>query len=306
MTTPDKARDTRVLLPWPGVLAGMLLWALDMVLSWLPSRSSQRAQWLIWGVGGSFYGPDARLGSFTPFLDKWTHGSLYWENFLATQGRTLAVLPSVLASLPCADLGEHPKPHHSLPSWAERNRYVLRYSTGTDLTLDHQADFLRSVDFETLHSAKNLVGVDTRVRDGGDPDGDLLPMVVSQPWPTLASLTKAASEHMPDIYDHVVLMDDHHRALGPDGILSPGQQEIDHGRRIGKSVWRGLEFSTSERAKPISHGHTTADARRALQLVKQALAQGPALRGIVIHHAGTYLRWLREHRAEHSPLVFQP
>ncbi|MEI7785712.1 MAG: hypothetical protein WCK08_15090 [Betaproteobacteria bacterium] len=121
-----------------------------------------------------------------------------------------------------------------------------------------------------------------------------------------AGVTKAASEHMQDIYDHVVLMDYRNRALGPDGILSHGQQEIAYGRRIGKSVWLGLEFSPNEMAKLTFHGQTIDHARRELRLVKQALANEPAFGGIVIHHYGTYLRWLREHRAEHAPIVFKP
>jgi len=121
-----------------------------------------------------------------------------------------------------------------------------------------------------------------------------------------AGVTKAASEHMQDIYDHVVLMDYRNRALGPDGILSHGEQEIAYGRRIGKSVWLGLEFSPNEMAKLTFDGQTIAHARRELRLVKQALAREPAFGGIVIHHYGTYLRWLREHGAEHSPIVFQP
>ncbi len=51
MITPVKARDPRVLLPWPGLLAGML--ALAMVLSWLLSRSPQRTQLMIGDLGGT-------------------------------------------------------------------------------------------------------------------------------------------------------------------------------------------------------------------------------------------------------------
>ncbi|MEI7785711.1 MAG: LTA synthase family protein [Betaproteobacteria bacterium] len=154
---------------------------------------------IVEGLGRSFSGPDARLGSFTPFLDELAQGSLYWENFLAPQGRTFGVLPSVLSSLPFADHGEHPKPHHNLPSWLKRNGYALRYFTGTDLTFDHQGDFLRSVGFESLHSDKDLVGVGTRIGEWGYPDGDLLSMVLSQPWPTQPSLTlvQTMSMHSP-------------------------------------------------------------------------------------------------------------
>ena len=59
-------------------------------------------------------------------------------------------------------------------------------------------------------------------------------------------------------------------------------------------------------AKLTFDGQTLAHARRELRLVKQALAQEPAFGGIVIHHDGTYLRWLRARRAEHAPIVSKP
>jgi phosphoglycerol transferase MdoB-like AlkP superfamily enzyme len=60
---------------------------------------------LVEGLGRSFSGPNARLGSFTPFLDELSAKSLYWENFLSTQGRTFGALPSILASLPYGEKG---------------------------------------------------------------------------------------------------------------------------------------------------------------------------------------------------------
>jgi uncharacterized sulfatase len=43
--------------------------------------------------------------AFTPFLDELSGKSLYWANFLATQGRTFGALPSILGSLPYAEKG---------------------------------------------------------------------------------------------------------------------------------------------------------------------------------------------------------
>src|SRR5207244_551693 len=57
------------------------------------------------GLGRAFSGPNAYLGSFTPFLDELAGQSLYFENFLASQGRTFASLPSILGSLPFAEQG---------------------------------------------------------------------------------------------------------------------------------------------------------------------------------------------------------
>ncbi len=66
---------------------------------------------LVEGLGRAFTGPNAYLGSFTPFVDSLAQQSLYWENFLSEGGRTFAVLPSILGSLPFgqqgfADLGK--------------------------------------------------------------------------------------------------------------------------------------------------------------------------------------------------------
>jgi phosphoglycerol transferase MdoB-like AlkP superfamily enzyme len=99
------------------------------------------------GLGRAFSGPDAYLGSFTPFLDELARKSLYFENFLASQGRTFASLPSILGSLPFADQGFNsfgrsaPK-HLTLLSILKRNGYRTRFFCGTRLDFDNQGDFL--------------------------------------------------------------------------------------------------------------------------------------------------------------------
>ena len=60
---------------------------------------------IVESLGRAYSGPDAYLGSFTPFLDSLIQKSLYWENCLSTSGRTYQVLPSTLASLPFGDHG---------------------------------------------------------------------------------------------------------------------------------------------------------------------------------------------------------
>ena len=57
------------------------------------------------GLGRAFTNEGAYLGNFTPFLDSLSKQSLYWDNFLSAGGRTFAVLPSVLGSLPFARQG---------------------------------------------------------------------------------------------------------------------------------------------------------------------------------------------------------
>ncbi len=90
------------------------------------------------GLGRSFSGPQARLGSFTPFLDELAARSIYWENFLATQGRTFAVLPSVVGSLPFGPHGSRPLTHDSLLSVLKTQGYALRYFMGSNLAFDQQ------------------------------------------------------------------------------------------------------------------------------------------------------------------------
>ncbi|MDB5153327.1 MAG: phosphoglycerol transferase, partial [Mucilaginibacter sp.] len=57
------------------------------------------------GLGRAFTNEGAYLGNFTPFIDSLSGKSLYWKNFLSEGGRTFAVLPSILGSLPFAKNG---------------------------------------------------------------------------------------------------------------------------------------------------------------------------------------------------------
>lgn len=103
---------------------------------------------LVEGLGKAFSGPNAYLGSFTPFLDDLSRKSLYWENFLASQGRTFAALPSILASLPYADkgfsdLGQRMPKHLSLMSILKHNGYRLKFYFGSDLDFDNERLFLQ-------------------------------------------------------------------------------------------------------------------------------------------------------------------
>ncbi|MEK6672541.1 MAG: LTA synthase family protein, partial [Nitrospirota bacterium] len=114
---------------------------------------------LVEGLGKAFSGPNAYLGSFTPFLDDLAGKSLYWENFLASQGRTFAALPSVLASLPFADkgfsdLGQRMPKHLSLMSILKHSGYRTRYYSGSDLDFDNERFFLKQQGVDIL------IGVD--------------------------------------------------------------------------------------------------------------------------------------------------
>ncbi|HYM92575.1 MAG TPA: LTA synthase family protein, partial [Chitinophagaceae bacterium] len=88
------------------------------------------------------------LGNFTPFLDSLSKQSLYWKNFLSEGGRTFAVLPSLLGSLPFAksgfcDLGENMPSHLSLLSLARHNGYHTAFFYGGDSKFDNMSLFLK-------------------------------------------------------------------------------------------------------------------------------------------------------------------
>lgn len=107
-----------------------------------------------------------------------------------------------------------------------------------------------------------------------------------------AGQTKPASEHLQDIYDHVVLMDYRDHAHGPDGILSHAQDELAYGRKIGKRVMLGIETSDSEIRKLSFFHKRPAQMEQELALVRQALQDEPAFAGFVIHHYSSYRQWL--------------
>jgi len=109
---------------------------------------------------------------------------------------------------------------------------------------------------------------------------------------THAGRRKPASEHLQDIYDHVVLMDYRDHAHGPDGILSHAQDEIAYGRKIGKRVMLGVETAPNDIRK-LSFNHLRpAQMAHELQLVTQALSGEAAFAGFVVHHYGSYRHWL--------------
>ena len=100
------------------------------------------------GLGRAFSGPKAYLGSFTPFLDELAGKSIYFENFLAAQGRTFAALPSILGSLPFGETGfsdlENQMPEfESLISIANKNGYESSYYGGFEMNFDHQGLFMK-------------------------------------------------------------------------------------------------------------------------------------------------------------------
>ena len=99
------------------------------------------------GLGRAFSNRGAYLGSFTPFLDSLSTKSLYWPNFLSNGGRTFAVLPSILGSLPFAETGfmemQQDMPRQmSMFNLLKQNGYQTSFYHGGNSTFDKMAVFL--------------------------------------------------------------------------------------------------------------------------------------------------------------------
>lgn len=113
------------------------------------------------GLGRAFTNSGAYLGNFTPFLDSLSHKSLYWENFLSQGGRTFAVLPTVLGSLPFAKNGfcemvEKAPKHVSLVSLLKYNGYYTNFYYGGDTHFDYMDVFLKNASIHQITDIKNF------------------------------------------------------------------------------------------------------------------------------------------------------
>lgn len=116
---------------------------------------------LVEGLGRAFTNKGAYLGNFTPFIDSLSNQSLYWKNFLSEGGRTFAVLPSVLGSLPFAkngflELGDGMPVHLSLLSLLKYNGYHTSFYYGGDSHFDNMATFLNKNAIDELNDEKSF------------------------------------------------------------------------------------------------------------------------------------------------------
>lgn len=116
---------------------------------------------LVEGLGRAFSNEGAYLGSFTPFLDSLSDKSLYFSNFLSSGGRTFAVLPSLLASLPLAEngfleLGDQMPPHLSLLNLLKTSGYTTSFYYGGDSHFDNMDIFLRKNGIDELNDGKTF------------------------------------------------------------------------------------------------------------------------------------------------------
>jgi phosphoglycerol transferase MdoB-like AlkP superfamily enzyme len=123
---------------------------------------------LVEGLGRAFTNDGAYLGNFTPYIDSLSGKSLYWKNFLSEGGRTFAVLPSILGSLPFAkngflDLGDGMPAHLSLLSLLKYNGYHTSFYYGGESHFDNMDIFLRKSAIDELNDEKSFPAGYTRL-----------------------------------------------------------------------------------------------------------------------------------------------
>lgn len=158
------------------------------------------------GLGRDFSGPGARLGSFTPNLDRLAERSLYFENFLAPQGRTFAVLPSLFGSLPFADqgfaqLGERMPAHQTLLSVLAPQGYRLRAYMGDDASFDNERGFLERQGLDRIVDRSSFGPGYAVANAWGYADGELVARALegerqAPPGPAV-TLIQTVSSHTP-------------------------------------------------------------------------------------------------------------
>ena len=103
---------------------------------------------------------------------------------------------------------------------------------------------------------------------------------------------KPVSQHVQDLYDYVALMDYRDRAAGGDGIVSHAMDELVYAEQAGKTVLIGVETLPNAIKKVSFHHLKEADMERELGLTEQSVGAMKPFGGFVIHHYGSYRRWL--------------
>jgi arylsulfatase A-like enzyme len=204
---------------------------------------------IVEGLGRSFSGPGADLGSFTPFLDELAGRSLYFENFLSAQGRTFAVLPSVFGSLPFGDagflsLGAGMPEHATLLSVLGGQGYRTRFFSGFDTTFDNEEAFLQRQGLDEIYGRKDFGGEYPRVSEWGFDDNELVSF-------TLAHEAQPISQPFVDVVQ-TITMHDPYRFLGQERYSSRfeerlnqlGLSEAQKGRyRLQRAIYTSILYT---------------------------------------------------------------
>jgi hypothetical protein len=210
---------------------------------------------IVEGLGRSFSGPGAELGSFTPFLDELAQRSLYFENFLSAQGRTFAVLPSVFGSLPFGEQGFLSRgatmpEHATLLSVLKAQGYTTRFFCGFDPGFDNEEAFLQRQGVGEIYGRKDFGTNYPRISYWGFDDNELVSFV-------LAHEAQAASRPFVDVVQ-TVTMHDPYRFLGEERYATRFEQRLE---RLGLSEQQKARYR-SQRAIYASILYTDDALRR--------------------------------------------
>ncbi|MFP4557354.1 MAG: LTA synthase family protein [Bacteroidales bacterium] len=139
-------------------------------------------------------GPNAKRGSFTPFLDSLAQHSLYWSNFLSTSERTFNVLPSSLSSLPYGEKGftqlakgNKPYPHfNSITNLLKNSGYRNHFFYGGWAFFDYMSVFLEDAGVKIALGSGGFSDKYERIQENKDgfswgyPDHALFQMALEQ------------------------------------------------------------------------------------------------------------------------------
>lgn len=116
---------------------------------------------LVESLGRAYSGEGAEFGSYTPFLDSLSRNGLYFENFLSTGGRSFAVFPSILGSLPLVnrgfmELGNDMPKHNTLLTMLQVNGYKSSFVYGGDSKFDNMRKFLEKQNISRIADVKSF------------------------------------------------------------------------------------------------------------------------------------------------------
>lgn len=122
---------------------------------------------IIEGLGHAYSSPNGYVGNFTPFLHSLKEKSLYWENCISSSGRTFAVLPTILGSLPFASHGfleekQYPL-HFNLLNILKHNGFKTGFFYGGDASFDYMQKYIAAnevdylVDMKSFHAPDKML-----------------------------------------------------------------------------------------------------------------------------------------------------
>lgn len=164
---------------------------------------------LVEGLGRAFTNEGAYLGNFTPFIDSLSQQSLYWKNFLSEGGRTFAVLPSVMGSLPFGkngflELGNQMPAHVSLYNIFKQNGYRTSFYYGGDSGFDQMKVFLNKNKVDAINDIASFPSQYQKMpaQNGftwGYPDDQLFAhfLQTTSPQPPSLNVILTVSTHNP-------------------------------------------------------------------------------------------------------------